>query len=175
MSSILIEDHVIALMGDDVDTDIIFPTRYIAEFDEAEVAKHVFEDVDPGFIEKTKNGGIIFAGKNFGCGSAREQAATGLKGAGVRLIIASSFSRSFYRNGINVGLRLLELEKPVGDFVNEGHNLRVDFSAGRITNLHTGAELNFTPPSKFLIKTMEAGGICNFYADRGEFEYICEK
>ncbi len=163
MSSLVIEEKVIAIMGDDVDTDIIFPTRYIAEFAEEEVAKHVLEDVDPGFRAKAKPGGIIIAGKNFGCGSAREQAASGLKGAGVRLIIAPSFSRSFYRNGINVGLRLLEVEDLPKGLAKDGDALSVDFTAGKIVNRSIGVATAFDPPSSFVVGIMQAGGIFNFY------------
>ena len=169
MSSILMEEQVIALMGDDVDTDVIFPTRYVAEFAEEEVAKHVFEDIEPDFVNKARAGGIVIAGKNFGCGSAREQAATGLKGAGVNLIIAQSFSRSFYRNGINVGLKLLEVEDLPKDFASEGHRLRVDFEEGKITNITSSKEINFKSPEKFLVKIMQAGGICNFYPQAKEY------
>jgi 3-isopropylmalate/(R)-2-methylmalate dehydratase small subunit len=167
MSSFVIENKVSAIMGDDVDTDVIFPTRFIAEFAEHEVAKHVFEDVEPGFVKKAQSGGIVIAGKNFGCGSAREQAASGLKGAGVKLIIAPSFSRSFYRNGINVGLCLLEIEDMSKELASEGDELRVN-----LTNLSTGNEISFVSPDKFIISIMQARGICNFYTQTEGYKNI---
>ncbi|HWQ79229.1 MAG TPA: 3-isopropylmalate dehydratase [Anaerovoracaceae bacterium] len=172
MEPLVIENKVIAVMGNDVDTDIIFPTRYIAAFEEAEVARHVFEDYDPGFRAKAKDGGIILAGKNFGCGSAREQAATALKGGGARLIIARSFSRSFYRNGINVGLPLLEIEKLPRDFAAEGDQLSVRLNEGMLVNLTSGAKMPFEPPSAFILAVMQAGGIFKYYQQTDGYKNI---
>jgi 3-isopropylmalate/(R)-2-methylmalate dehydratase small subunit len=165
MSSLVIESPVIAIMGDNVDTDILFPTRFVAEFAVEEVAKHVLQDAQPDFVNKARPGGIVIAGKNFGCGSAREQAASGLKGAGVKLIIAPSFSRSFYRNGINVGLPLLELGgmPNLRNLAAEGDKLRVNFSEGTITNMSSGLQTTFAPPSPFIVSILQAGGICNLY------------
>jgi 3-isopropylmalate/(R)-2-methylmalate dehydratase small subunit len=174
MASLVIENPVIAVMGDDVDTDILFPTRFIAAFAVEEVAKHVLQDVRPDFVEKARSGGIVIAGKNFGCGSAREQAASGLKGAGVKLIIAPSFSRSFYRNGINVGLPLLELGgKPdIKNLAAEGDKLRVDFGEGTITNLRSGLQTTFVPPSPFIVSVLQAGGICNLYTQTDGYKNL---
>lgn len=172
MGSLVIEKNVIAIMGNDVDTDIIFPTRFIATFEEEEVAKHAFEDFDPSFRAKAGVGGIILAGKNFGCGSAREQAATALKGAGVKLIIAESFSRSFYRNGINVGLPLLEVGKLPQDFAREGDQLRVNLNEGELVNLTTGTEIKFIPPSAFITNIMQAGGIFKYYVQTDGYKNV---
>lgn len=165
MEPFVIEDKVIYHVGSDLDTDLMCPTRYVSSFDADEIAKHVFEDVYPDFVDKARSGGIVIAGKNFGRGSAREQAASGLRASGVKLIIAPFFSRSFYRNGINVGLPLLELEG-LGDIhklAAEGDTLRVDFTDGTIVNTISGYQIRFTPPGAFVVNIMRAGGICNFY------------
>jgi 3-isopropylmalate/(R)-2-methylmalate dehydratase small subunit len=172
MPSILVENKVIAIMGDDLDTDGMYPNRYMSAFAEEEVAKHAFEDTRPDFCQKARNGGIVIAGRNFGCGSAREQAPSSLKGAGVTLIIARSFSRSFYRNGINVGLPLLEIENLPEDLAKEDDVLRVNVSEGTLENLTTGKKLAFDPPAEFLLNIMQAGGICNYYTQTNRYKDI---
>ena len=158
------EGKVLTVMGDDVDTDIIYPARYLSLFDEKEVAKHLFEDIDPGFIQRARAGGIIWAGKSFGCGSAREQAATALKHVGIQLVIARSFSRSFYRNAINNGLPLLEI---IGEgdvkWADEGDLLMVNVDRGFVVNTATGRTCRCIPPAAFIVEVLQMGGICNYY------------
>ena len=148
-------------MEKNIDTDVIFPTRYVASFDAKALAPHAFEDRYPGLAGKLMKGGIIVAGENFGCGSAREQAASCLWGANVALIIAPFFSRSFYRNALNVGLPVLEISNLPPIAVNDV--LRVDLDAGILTNLTTGEAREFVPPQKFIVDLIKAGGIANYY------------
>lgn len=172
MSKLVIEDRVIAVMGSDIDTDVIFPTRFVAEFDEHECGKHVFADADPDFVNKASGGGIILAGDNFGCGSAREQAASGLKGAGVTLIIAPSFARSFYRNGINKGLPLLEIKNLRPGFAQEGDMLKAEIDRGSVINQRTGVEITFALPHQFILGIIGAGGIGNLYKQSAGYQNL---
>lgn len=159
----VIRNKVVAILEDDVNTDAVFPPRYLSIFDEQETAKHLFEDVDPSFRSRVKNGGIIIGGKNFGCGSAREQAAMALKYAGVTIIVAVSYNRSFYRNAINNGLLLLELEKPEDyNSFEEGNELVIDYVTGIINNKTTGNKVKCLTPNKFILDIISAGGICEY-------------
>lgn len=159
--SLLVRAKVVAILGDDIDTDVIFPARYLGTFDEQETAEHLFEDVDPSFRSKVQDGGVIIAGKNFGCGSAREQAAMALKYAGAKMIIAVSYNRSFYRNAINNGLPLLELENPEDYWCFEmGAELTVDYGSGIVSSGATGTEIRCLAPSPFVLDIVLAGGIC---------------
>ncbi|MBA1335160.1 MAG: 3-isopropylmalate dehydratase small subunit [Firmicutes bacterium] len=157
----VIKKKVVAILGDDVDTDVIFPARYLGTFDEQETANHLFEDVDPSFRNKVKNGGVVIVGKNFGCGSAREQAAMALKYAGVTMVVAVSYNRSFYRNAINNGLLLMEFENPEDyQAFKEDNQLIVDYASGIIKNETTGREIRCLAPNKFILDIISAGGIC---------------
>lgn len=159
-----IKTKVVAMLGDDVDTDIIFPARYLSTFDEQETASHLFEDVDPSFRERVKNGGVVIGGRNFGCGSAREQAAMALKYAGATMIIAVSYNRSFYRNAINNGLPLLEFENPEDHLAFKSDDvLSADFASGRIRNETTGEEIKCLVPNQFISDIVAAGGICQYF------------
>nr|WP_325180146.1 3-isopropylmalate dehydratase small subunit [uncultured Oscillibacter sp.] len=157
----IIESKVVAVMGKNVDTDVIFPTRYVASFDAKALAPHAFEDCYPGLAQKLMKGGIIVAGENFGCGSAREQAASCLWGANVHLIIAPFFSRSFYRNALNVGLPVLEIEDLPA--IQADDELRVEVESGILTNITTGEIGHFAPPAKFIVDLILSGGIVNYY------------
>lgn len=165
MTNGCIEQKIVTILGNHIDTDAIFPTRFVHSFLIEEISPHVFEDVYPGFAGRVKNGGIILAGEDFGCGSAREQAASSLMGAGTSLIIARYFSRSFYRNSVNIGLPLLEMEKmtDTGSLGAVGDELSIDFRKGILKNKTRGQIFEFTPPDPFILKVMEAGGICNYY------------
>ena len=143
--------------GDDVNTDVIFPGRYLAITDPEEMAKHAMEDLDPEFVKGVREGDIIVAGRNFGCGSSREQAATCLKVAGIRAIIAKSYARIFFRNAINQGLPALECDS--ADFVQRGDQVEVDLIAGLLKDLSSGGETRFKPLPEFVRRIVEDGGL----------------
>ena len=119
--------------GDNVDTDVIIPARYLNSSDPAELAQHCMEDIDKDFVNNVHKGDIIVAGQNFGCGSSREHAPLCLKTAGVKCVIAKSFARIFYRNSINIGFPIMECEE-AADKIEKGDEVEVDFSTGVITN-----------------------------------------
>ena len=125
--------------GDNVDTDVIIPARYLNSFDGKELASHAMVDIDPEFAKKVKPGDMIVANKNFGCGSSREHAPLAIKTAGVSCVIASTFARIFYRNSINIGLPILECDEAVKN-IDAGDELEVDFKSGLIKNLTKNQE-----------------------------------
>lgn len=125
--------------GDNVDTDVIIPARYLNTSDAKELAAHCMEDIDVDFVKNVKSGDIIVANKNFGCGSSREHAPLAIKTAGVSCVIASTFARIFYRNAINIGLPILECDEAVKN-IDAGDELEVDFSTGLIKNLTKSQE-----------------------------------
>jgi 3-isopropylmalate/(R)-2-methylmalate dehydratase small subunit len=145
---------------DHINTDEIIPARYLNTDDEAELAKHCLEDLDVEFTKKVKSGDVIVAGENFGCGSSREHAVWAIRGVGVQTVIAKSFARIFYRNGINCGFYLIEspdaLEK-----ISDGDELEIDYKAGLIKNKTTGVDINFNPLPDFALEIIEAGGLLN--------------
>ena len=151
--------------GDSIDTDGIYPGKYLMLFDPAEVARHAMEGIDPEFRARVQAGDLVVAGDNFGCGSAREQAAVALKGAGVGAVLAESFARTFYRNAINVGLPVL-LVPGITGLVETGHRLEVDLAAGRVTDLDSGKSLQADPLPEFVLRILAAGGAVPFYAPR---------
>jgi 3-isopropylmalate/(R)-2-methylmalate dehydratase small subunit len=142
--------------GDNVDTDVIYPGKYLPILDEAEMALHAFEGFDPEFPRKIQKGDIIVAGSNFGCGSSREQAATCLKAAGVACVVAKSFSRLFFRNTINQGLPLVQ-SREAADWVANGDIISIDFSRGSLAV--RGRESAFPPLPEFLMSILENGGL----------------
>lgn len=144
--------------GDNVDTDVIIPARYLNTSDEKELAAHCMEDIDKSFIQNVKSNDIIVAGKNFGCGSSREHAPIAIKAAGISCVIAKSFARIFYRNAINIGLPILECADAVGGIKN-GDTVQVDFSTGMIHNLTTGKEYKAQPFPAFIQDIIESGGL----------------
>ena len=143
--------------GDDVNTDVIFPGRYTYQIMEpAEMAKHALEDLDPDFAKNVKPGDVIAAGRNFGCGSSREQAAACLRAAGVQAGIAKSFARIYFRNAINLGLAVLQCAE-ASDAVKAGDEVEIDFAGGRIIS---GARIfKFFPLPESVIGIIEAGGL----------------
>ena len=147
--------------GDNVDTDVIIPARYLNSSDPAELATHCMEDIDTEFIKKVKNGDIIVARKNFGCGSSREHAPVAIKACGVPVIIAASFARIFYRNGINVGLPLMEIGDNV-ERIHAGDKLSVDLSSGKIRDLTTGETFQAPPLPGFIQDIAKAGGLIQY-------------
>ncbi|ENN95603.1 3-isopropylmalate dehydratase small subunit [Methanocaldococcus villosus KIN24-T80] len=150
--------------GDNVDTDAIMPARYLVYTEPEELAKYVMTGIDEDFPKKVKKGDIIVAGKNFGCGSSREHAPLGLKGAGISCIIAKSFARIFYRNAINLGLPLIECKDV--DKINEGDILEVDLKSGVIRNVTTGEVLYGNKLPDFMMEILEAGGLMNYLKKR---------
>ncbi len=150
--------------GDDVNTDVIFPGKYTYTLmPPAEMAKHALEDLDPQFAQKVKPGDVIVAGKNFGCGSSREQAAACLKYAGVQAVIARSFARIYFRNAINLGLPVLQCPEAV-DKVETGDEIEIDFAGGKlITNRGT---FTFPPLPDSVIGILEAGGLIEYTKKR---------
>lgn len=144
--------------GDNIDTDVIIPARYLNTSVPEELAKHCMEDLDDKFLEKLNQGDIVVAEKNFGCGSSREHAPICIKAAGVSCVIAKSFARIFYRNSINIGFPILECEQAVDD-AETGHKLEVDFKSGTIRNQTLGKTYKAQPFPEFMIKLMENDGL----------------
>ena len=143
--------------GDDVNTDVIFPGKYTYQpLEPEEMAEHALEDLDPGFAKEVKKGDVIVAGFNFGCGSSREQAATCLKAAGVAAVIAKSFSRIFFRNAINNGLPVIELQDGI-DAMKKGDTLSIDFEKGVV--LHEGNAYHFPALPVEVLAILEDGGL----------------
>jgi 3-isopropylmalate/(R)-2-methylmalate dehydratase small subunit len=143
--------------GDDVNTDVIYPGKYLPIFEPEEMAKHVMEGLDPEFPGKISSGDIMVAGKYFGCGSSREQAATAIKHAGITAVIAKSFARIFYRNAINQGLPIIVCEET--DKISEGDEVSIDLEGGTVKNLATGDEFKVKPLPPFLMEIINDGGL----------------
>ena len=144
--------------GDNVDTDVILPGKYLVLIDPKELAKHALEGLDPTFPEKAKKGVVVVGGKNFGCGSSREQAPLALKYAGVNCVLAESFARIFFRNAINIGLPVIEC-KGISAAVDNGDELAVDFEAGKIQNLSKRQSLQVTKLPPFILEILSDGGL----------------
>ena len=147
--------------GDNVDTDVIIPARYLNSFDAKELASHVMVDLDPTFVDRLEPGDIVVAKSNFGCGSSREHAPLALKTAGVSCVIANSFARIFYRNAINIGFPILECPEAVAG-IEEGDKVEVDFEKGLITNHTKGTTFQAQAFPPFLQKMIEANGLVNY-------------
>ncbi len=147
--------------GDDIDTDVIIPARYLNTSDPQELAKHCLEDLDPQFKEKMTAGDLIVAGDNFGCGSSREHAPLAIKAAGVSCVIANSFARIFYRNALNIGLPILECPSAVID-ISEGDEIKVDIDSGLIFNLSTEKKYQAVPFPDFMQELIQSGGLINY-------------
>lgn len=146
---------------DNVDTDVIIPARYLNTSDPKELAAHCMEDIDKDFVKNVKEGDIIVADRNFGCGSSREHAPLAIKASGVSCVIASTFARIFYRNAINIGLPILECEAAVKG-IEAGDEVEVDFDAGIIRNLTKGTTFKAQPFPEFMKKIMAANGLVNY-------------
>lgn len=147
--------------GDNVDTDVIIPARYLNSSDKDDLRKHCMEDIDPEFVKNVQQGDIIVAGKNFGCGSSREHAPIAIKASGVSCVIASTFARIFFRNSINIGLPILECPE-VADEIKAGDVLSVDFSTGEITDRTTGKTYKAEPFPPFMQRLIENGGLIGY-------------
>ena len=144
--------------GDNVDTDVIIPARYLNTYRAEELAAHCMEDIDPSFADRVRPGDIVVAGRNFGCGSSREHAPLALQAAGVSCVIAHSFARIFYRTAINIGLPILECPA-AAEAVAAGDRLTVDFTAGVITDETAGAVFKAEPFPPFIQRIIAAGGL----------------
>ena len=151
--------------GDNVDTDVIIPARYLNSFDAKELASHAMVDIDPTFAERVQPGDIIVANKNFGCGSSREHAPLCLKTAGVSCIIAETFARIFFRNAINIGLPIVECPEAAKE-INAGDEVEVDFDSGIITEKTTGKSYKGQPFPEFMQKIITAGGLVNYINEK---------
>ncbi|HIH90205.1 3-isopropylmalate dehydratase small subunit [Ignicoccus hospitalis] len=163
--------RVVAKLGDNIDTDMIIPFRYKAKTtDYYELAKHVFEDLDPELAKRIKPGDVVVAGKNFGMGSSREQAPIAIKYSGVSAVIAKSFARIFFRNAINIGLPVIEAPEVV-DETEEGDELEVDLEKGVIRNLTKGKEYSFKPYPPMIMEVMKEGGIYEYFKKHGKFPW----
>ncbi len=145
--------------GDNINTDLIIPGKYLTLTDPQEMAKHAMEGIDPSFTKKCKDS-IIVAGENFGCGSSREQAPLALKHAGVKCVVAKSFARIFYRNAINIGLPLVECEN-IWDKVQEGNMVEVDLETGTLTVSDKNVKVSAQPLPKFMLDILKEGGLIN--------------
>jgi 3-isopropylmalate/(R)-2-methylmalate dehydratase small subunit len=153
--------------GDDIDTDRIIPGKYTKTLEPGELARHVLEDLDPGFAARVQRGDLLVAGHNFGCGSSREQAPLALKAAGVACVVARSFARIFYRNAINIGLPVVEAP---GHVIETGQRVRVDLEAGTVTNEATGQIFNATKMPDVMARILSEGGLVNYLVKYGNYQ-----
>ena len=144
--------------GDNVDTDVIIPARYLNTSDHKELASHCMEDLDKDFTKRVEAGDIMVAGDNFGCGSSREHAPIAIKASGISLVIANTFARIFYRNSINIGLAILECPEAVAN-ISDGDRVEADLDNGIIYNRTTGKEFKTQPFPEFIQKIIENGGL----------------
>ncbi len=152
--------------GDNVDTDVIIPARYLNAPDEKSLASHCMEDIDAGFAGSVESGDIVVGGSNFGCGSSREHAPLAIKACGVKCVIAKSFARIFYRNAINIGFPIMECPEAV-DGISAGDQVSVDFNTGVIVNETTGQTFLAAPFPEFVNGIIENGGLLKSLKARG--------
>ena len=153
--------------GDNVDTDVIIPARYLNSSDPAELATHCMEDIDASFVTKVQKGDIIVATKNFGCGSSREHAPIAIKASGVSCVIADTFARIFYRNAINIGLPIIEC-KEASEKIEAGDQVEIDFDSGMITNKTKGESYQGQAFPPFMQKIIAAEGLMNYINSKSE-------
>jgi 3-isopropylmalate/(R)-2-methylmalate dehydratase small subunit len=152
--------------GDHVDTDAIIPARFLNRSDEKDLARNVFIDLRPEFSREVRSGDIIVAGVNFGCGSSREHAPWAIKAAGIRVVVAGSFARIFYRNAANIGLPILE-SKDALELFSDGERLSVDLEAGKIRSLERDTETSANPLPGFMQEIIQAGGLVAYIQAKG--------
>lgn len=146
--------------GDNIDTDVIIPARYLTTTNAAELAAHCMEDIDKTFLQRVKPGDIMVGGKNFGCGSSREHAPIAIKASGISCVIAATFARIFYRNAINIGLAIIECPE-ASERIQEGDEVSVDFDTGEITNLTRKETYLGEPFPPFIQGIIASGGLMN--------------
>jgi len=147
--------------GDNINTDLIIPGKYLMMNDPAELGKHAMEGIDEQFSQKLKKGDIVLGGRNFGCGSSREHAPLALKAAGVGAVVAESLARIFYRNSINLGLPVLEC-RGVSEFVSEGDLIVIDLLKGEIRNVHRNEVMRAMPLPEFIASILKSGGLVHY-------------
>jgi 3-isopropylmalate/(R)-2-methylmalate dehydratase small subunit len=152
--------------GDHIDTDAIIAGKYTKTLEAARLAAHVLEDLDPGFARRVRPGDILAAGRNFGCGSSREQAPLALKTAGVAAVLARSFARIFFRNAINIGLPAIELPEAV---IDPGDELEIDLAAGRVANLTRGRVYRAPALPPIMAAILAAGGLAAYLRAHGDY------
>ena len=152
--------------GDNVDTDVIIPARYLNSSDPKELATHCMEDIDKDFVNNVKQGDIMVANKNFGCGSSREHAPIAIKAAGISCVIAETFARIFYRNAINIGLPIIECPEAAKE-INAGDEVSIDFDSGVITDVTTGRSYQGQAFPEFMQKIIKAEGLINYINEKG--------
>jgi 3-isopropylmalate/(R)-2-methylmalate dehydratase small subunit len=156
-------------VNDNINTDYVISGRYKFKIqDPKELAKHIFEDIDPGFAARVKAGDVLIAGDNFGCGSSREQAPQALKSAGLYAIVAKNFARIFYRNAFNIGLLLIECNT---DFIDDGDELEIDTETGKLRNKSKGLLLDIKPVPPVMKKLLEDGGVIEHFKKYGGFKF----
>jgi 3-isopropylmalate/(R)-2-methylmalate dehydratase small subunit len=153
----LIEGNV-WVFGKNIDTDVILPGKYLVVTDPVELGKHAMEGLDPSFFKKVAKGDIVLAGRYFGCGSSREQAPVALKASGIAAVVAESYARIFYRNALNIGLPVLEIEN-TEQIAKEGGRIRIDVETGEIKNLDTGETFQAKPIPDFMLEIIREGGL----------------
>lgn len=146
--------------GDNVDTDVIIPARYLNTADHKELASHCMEDIDIDFVKKVNEGDIMVAHENFGCGSSREHAPIAIKASGISCVIAATFARIFYRNAINIGLPIIECRE-ASEKIEAGDEVEIDFESGVITNVTKGESYQGQAFPEFLINIINKGGLLN--------------
>ncbi|MDE6593250.1 MAG: 3-isopropylmalate dehydratase small subunit [Oscillospiraceae bacterium] len=146
--------------GDNVDTDVIIPARYLNTADHKELAAHCMEDIDIDFVKNVASGDIMTAGQNFGCGSSREHAPIAIKASGISCVIAATFARIFYRNAINIGLPIMECPEAAAD-IEKGNEVEIDFDTGVITNITKGHSYKAQPFPDFIKEIIAEGGLLN--------------
>lgn len=153
--------------GDNVDTDVIIPARYLNIADKKELATHCMEDIDTNFVKAVKGGDVMVGGYNFGCGSSREHAPMVIKESGISCVIARTFARIFYRNAINIGLAILECPE-ASEKIDSGDEVAIDFDTGVITNITKGETYQANPFPDFIKKIIQAGGLMADIKNRQE-------
>lgn len=153
--------------GDNVDTDVIIPARYLNSSDPKELAQHCMEDIDKDFVKNVQRGDIIVANKNFGCGSSREHAPIAIKAAGVSCVIAETYARIFYRNSINIGLPIMECPEAAKG-IDSGDQVQVDFDSGTITDLTKGQSWKGQAFPPFMQKIISAGGLIPYINEKDD-------
>ncbi len=147
--------------GNNVDTDVIIPARYLNTSDPAELASHCMEDLDDTFTQRVQKGDVMVAGRNFGCGSSREHAPISIKASGISCVIAETFARIFYRNSINIGLPILECPEAAKD-IKDGEQVEIDFDKGLIKNLTTGKSYQGQPFPEFMQEIISSDGLIQY-------------
>lgn len=147
--------------GNNIDTDVIIPARYLNTSDPVELASHCMEDIDKDFVKKVCKGDIMVAGRNFGCGSSREHAPIAIKASGIACIIAETYARIFYRNAINIGLPIIESPEAAAG-ISDGDTVSVDFDTGEITNETTGKNYKGVPFPEFMQELISADGLIGY-------------